>query len=240
MHTTEVPNIPKDFVFPPKLEDTPPAKKKPTVTNSRSLSQEDAERVAVALSEIQETETQSKIKKIAANGKDLTKALLFDTGPDVDLRSVHACMTIVKRWQPQIDEEGNFLGDQEGNLENPDALDKDTVHLAALSFTVSIIKGQLDSATAAAETDLKFIEARLRNQIRKEKRKQSFSGSPTETELKDTVITHETYREACELHAACRELAAIVEACYFASKRLEDRLNNRVRCLVSRWARTTK
>jgi hypothetical protein len=208
------------------------------MASKRALTKSDLERVEIALDQVQPTEAHLKIKDVISAGEDFRKGFLFNDVSAVDLRTIMACMDIVKIWRPQLDENGNVVGTPEGNLDDPDELDRSAVQLAAMNVTISTILGQLDAVTNAAEEDLKYTEARLRNTIRAEKRKGGFEGDPTDKELIDLSITHERYVEAQNTMASCRELHSVVKAVYFSIQKLEERLNRRVITLLSQWGRS--
>src|SRR3990167_388676 len=215
----------------------PILKQKASPKSNRVLSVDDLSRIEEALREIPLTEIQEKIRAAIAGSEDLREGFLFREGPKANLGVLYASMNIVNRWKQKVSEDGTVIGEPEGNLDDPNELDRDATRLSALNISLSTIKGQIEAATSAAEQELTFTEANLRNTVRKEKRK-IFQGNPTEKELSDIVITNAKYREAYEIFASCRELSLVITAVYFSIRNLEERLNNRVRSLISHWGRT--
>ena len=202
----------------------------------RIASPDDVKRIEEAIDKVDLTDVQKRLKKAITSIHRVDKGLLFADPDKADIGVLLACLEISDRWRPEIDSEGSLLRDPVGNSDDPNELDRDALRLSAFNVRLSTIKGQVTSAQATAEEELRKLKAQIRKAIRDERRGR-LEGNPTVQELDDIADTHPRCEEASNIFAAYRELKELVESTYFSVRSLEERLNNRCKSLTSEWGR---
>lgn len=217
-----------------KPTSSPRSKAKPR-SSVRFLSEEDLDCVVNALHAVEDSSYLNDLTQRLSSDKGFSTKLT-SKAHNIDLGILYATMDIVNKWKPEIDEHGNVVAQQEGNIDDPSALDADALVLSALNVNLSALKGHLEASVDNLTTDRDMLESRMRNAMRDERRKGLLS-NPTDKELTDVSVSHEKYLEATQILFSLRELKEVVTSIHFAVRRLEDRLSSRSRALCSSWGR---
>ena len=198
-----------------------------------SLSHDDLKFLHGTLDNLPDSEIGERIQQVLNSGR--SKEFMYANIKD--LAAVSACMKIVDKWRADIDHEGYVISGTKGNYESIDEISNDTLKLATHNVEVGSIMSVLSVRAEAAKLNMDIVRSQLRNELRKQKRTKRFGRKLTEKDIEDIARTHQRNISALKLWLEAVEISKMVASCYFAIQKVEAKLNDRIKTLLSQWGR---